>query len=811
MMAKSHYWVVSDAVAYIKKFGDDAEKSALQTFELAYGSKKPLDEIPAHQSAVEHLVGFESLHTDKFGDLALSLRGIPGPGKRNVVGLGFHMFTAFNHFINPLPDAEVPWPNSSGYAYETSSMKGIDSLVVKGITDHLSGVVDVENSLVLERLRASWQAGDHAWAQNFSQSLSATKFAPWNVLAGFYYEYLLDHHYEPLEVRGPNQFIVGAQLMGPVVHAAADTCSVQHVRSTLGFGHVIWENYLKSKCYNRQINANAQLIREFFSDPVFSELPTLHNGPLTGCLDIGAFVNRLAIKTAERLQMSTRQDWRELWRAGDDFWRGYLLGAAMRQDAEYLYNMAVAATVKVLRRSYEDLARRGVLSPGDGLTNPNKLPRLDLVQDKYPALPEKKLIDGVPSEEVMPVPLSKAEDMLGFQPIGRNELQQHLHELGALMGGPGSNRIALKRLLSRIEEQLIQQYERMSRQMGDSFCPLRALEKIPLDSDISAHFGAATFRMPSSEECDDPQLFEKYMQMSDAHAAKAYKLQLTQIIAGLKFTMGKFQTQPAVAERFNRVITNIEAVRDEAIAQWTTAVAACEVSPRARTASERSQPKEHETESVPGRIFKAVLDWLSPLTHIPVTALATAAAAVLLLVVLIPHGVEEPFVGISSEKWEKPQITLMAPKSVTKKPSKEVEVTKPRLAVLIYFKGFKKRPSQQEIDALYKAARPKGPAADRFDIVSPEKVGQAIAATKDAGAEIDRTLELLKDRLNITRALMVTVAAKKDGFLVESAFKDLGTGKINIIKLDQPVKAEALGQTIEKSVAAQLMKDTNDS
>ena len=811
MMAKSHYWVVSDAVAYMKKFGDDAEKSALQTFELAYGSNKPLEEIPPHQSAVERLVGFESLHTDKFGDLALSLRGIPGAGKRNVVGLGFHMFTAFNHFINPLPDADVPWPNSSGYAYETSSMKGIDSLVVKGISDHLLGVVDVENSLVLERLRTSWQADENAWAQNFSQSLSTTKFAPWNVLAGVYYEHLLDHHYQPLEVRGPNQFIVGAQLIGPVVHAAADACSVQHVRSTLGFGHVIWENYLKSKCYNRQINANVQMIRDFFTDPAFSELPTRQEGPLTGCLDIGAFVNRLAIKTAERLQMSTRQDWRTLWRAGDDFWRGYLLGAAMREDAEYLYNMAVAATVKVLIRSYEDLVRRGILSPGSGLTNPEKLPRLDLVQDNYPALPEKKLIDGVPSEEVMPVPFSKAEDILGFQPIGRNDLEQHLRDLAALMEGSGPNQSALKKLLARIEDQLVQQYQKMSLKAGDSFCPLRALEKLPLDSDLSAHFGSATFRMPSSEECDDPQLFEKYMQMSDAHAAKAYQLQLTQLIAGLKFTLGKFHAQPGVAEQFKRVVVHMETLRDQAIQQWTTTDATYELSSHSRAASDRSLGKEPETESVPGRIFRAVLDWLSPLTHIPVTALATAAAAVLLLVVLIPHGVEEPFIGVSSEKWEKPQITLMAPKSVTKKPIKEAEVSKPRLAVLLYFKGFKKRPSQQQIDALYKAARPKGPGADRFDIVSPEKVGEAIAAAKETSAGIDRALELLKDRLNVTRAVVVTITPKGDAFLVESAFQDLDTGKVNIMKPDQPVKAEELRQTIEKSVATHITNNQTDS
>jgi len=804
MMAKSHYWVVSDAVAYIKKFGSDTEKNALQTLELAYGSRKPMDEIPPHQTAVERLVGFESLHTDKFGDLALSLRGIPGHGKRNVVGLGFHMFTAFNHFINPFPDSDVPWPGSSGYTYETSSMKGIDSIVVKGISDHLLGVVDVENSLVLDRLRDFWEGGNQAWQQNFSQSLSVTKFAPWNVLARVYYDHLIHHHYEPLEVRGPNQFIVGAQLLGPVVHAAADACSVQHVRSTLGFGHVIWENYLKSKCYNRQINANVQLIRGFLDDKAFSSAPVLKDGPLAGCFDIGAFVNLLALKTAERVQMSTHQNWQKLWRAGDDFWRKYLLGSAMREDANYLYNMAVGATVNALARSCEDMVRNGILSPGQGLVHPNKLPKLDLVQDKYPELPEKKLIDGTPSEEIMPIPCSKAEDLLGFHPIGDSPLQHLLEGLTSLMKGSGPNAMALKGQLTKIEDQLIEQYQRMSQQVGESFCPLRILERIPLDSDLSAHFGTATFRMPSSDECDYPRLFEQYIQLSDAHAAKAYKLQLTQIIAGLKFTMRKFEAQPVVLKRFNLLIQDMESVRDGTIEEWAASVRTDESLARAKTAASDSTGGKSTSQSAFERIIIAILDWLSPMSRLPVTAWATVAATILLLVVLIPHGVQEPFVAVSPEKWDKPQITLMAPKSVIKKPVKETEVAKPRLTVLLYLKDFKKKPSQQEIDALYRAARPNSPLADKFEVVSPEKVGQALASGKQASVRVDQAVEALNERLNLARAVVITITAKGDTFLVESYSEELNTGALKTIKAEKPVKRDALENAIETHVRAQM-------
>ncbi len=804
MMAKSHYWVVSDAVAYIKRFGNDTEKNALQTFELAYGCNKPLDEIPTHQSAFERLVGFESLHTDKFGDLALSLRGIPGQGKRNVVGLGFHMFTAFNHFINPFPDSDVPWPASSGYTYEESSMKGIDSLVVKGISDHLFGVVDVENSLVLDRLHDFWEAGEDAWVQNFNQSLSATKFAPWNVLATVYYSHLIHHHYEPLEVRGPNQFIVGAQLLGPVVHAAADACSVQHVRSTLGFGHVIWENYLKAKCYNRQINANARTIRSFLADEAFTSLPAVKHGYLVGCFDIAAFVNRLAAKTAERIQRSTNQDWHKLWRAGDDFWRKYLLGRAMREDADYLYNMAVAATVHVLVRSYEDLVRNGILNPGQGLVNRNKLPKLDLIQDSYPELPQKKPIDGIPSEEAMPIPLSRPEDVLGFSPIGGGDLQILLKDFASLMGGKRASKTVLKAVLRKIESQLIEQYHRKHKQVGESFCPLRALERIPLDSDLSAHFGSATFRMPSSEECDDPRLFEHYIQLSDAHAAKAYKLQLTQIIAGLKFTMGKFQGQLPFVQGFTRVIQDIESLRDEAIEAWASSVQSEESSAKLQTITYHSISESDEKQSVLKKAITSVREWIPRMFQVPVTALATVAATILLLVVLIPHGVQESFIGVSSEKWEKPRISLMAPKSVTKKPAVDTEASKQRIAIILYFKDFKKKPTQEEIDALYRAAKPEITLRDQFEAVSPETVTQALGAHNKVSVGVEQALETLKERLNLARVIVITIAAKGDQFLVESSLHDLNTGAIKIVKPEKPVERKALEKTIQEQVKAHI-------
>jgi len=803
MMGKSHYWVVSDAVAYMKKFGDEQQKTALQTFELAYGRRESVDTMQPHETATERLVGFEALHTDKFGDLALAFQGIPGNGKRNVTGIGFHMFTAFNHFINPYPETDVPWTDAAGYAYETSSMRGVDSFVVKGISDHFLGLVDVENSLVLERLRTSWLGTEESWTENYDQYLSKTKFAPWNVLAGFYYARLIENHFEPLEVRGPNQFIVGLQLVGPLVHAAADACSVQHVRSTLGFGHSIWENYLKSKCYNRQINVNARLVSEFLSHEAFSSPLVLETGSLSGCFDVNRFVYRYATLTAQRLQQSTRQNWTQLWHAGDKFWRNYLLGKSMRDDAYYLYNMAVAATVHVLVRCYQDLVAREYLSPGDGLKNKKKLPTLDLIQTDHPDFPSKKSIDGPPSEAVMAVPFSSVDDVLGFPQIGPTDLQQLLGALYSKLSSPASGKQAVMELFRSIEKQLVDQYEKMALKAGETFCPLRATEKLPLDSELSAHFGTGTFRMPSADECDDPEMFEEYMRLSEVHADIAQKIQLTQTLASLKFIKKQFDAQPALVKRFDSLVNTIESVRDAALESRDGFLVDLEAS-RAHQKTKADQAALSEKESVLQKMFSAVQDWIAPLFHVPVTALATVAATILLLVVLLPRGGQEPFLGLSNEKWDKPQINLMAPKSMVERDATVQPDEKPRVAVLLYLKDFKKRPSQEEIDSLYRSMRPRQVLSRCLDIVSPNRVNEVLAKAHVNIEDVNAAVNALQNELGVQQVLILTMTAKGDEVVLDSELRDLASGQTRTTKGEQPLKKEDLARVLGNTMLEQL-------
>lgn len=536
MNAKVHYWIVCDAVAYIKNSGTRLQKKALQSLELAYGQRKSIEDIPSSESAIERLAGFEAWHTDKFADLSLRLPGFLWRSKRNVTGLFGHTFTAFNHFINPYPDVEKQWSSGSGYSYDASSKQGFDSFVVKGISKYLGGLVDKENSLVLDRVRPAWRQGASEWKANFQRGLVKTSFVPWTVLARFYYSHFLLDQSNPLEVRGPNSHLVGLQILGPVFHAIADACSPQHVRPALGFGHQAWENYVQSRVYARQISLNPALIVKIMSTPSFNPESIIATGEFEGRFDIESFVQKLSVTTAEVVSRSTSSTWRDLYEAGEKFWKWYLTGQQVEDDSTYLYHQAVAGTVYAIERACLDLESLGILTH-DCLSHDKKLPCLKCIQDDGIDMPHKVLGDeDEPAEETRPDPLRKASDVLGFEPSNDSNIQDLIDQFEALYVKSGPHERGGRdcmESLNQIEAAVIQEYKRQGQRPGGSFCPLTSMERIPINSDVSAHFGVETFRLPSLSECRDPALFSGYVDKLDEHSEVAHKLELAMCAASL--------------------------------------------------------------------------------------------------------------------------------------------------------------------------------------------------------------------------------------------------------------------------------------
>ncbi len=566
MNGKVHYWIVCDAVAYIKNSGTPLQKKALQSLELAYGQRKSIEEIPSTESAIERLAGFEAWHTDKYGDLSLRLPGFLWKSKRNVTGLFGHTFSPFNHFINPLPDGDKHWPSGSGYSYDSSSKKGFDAFVVKGISVYLRGLVDTENSLVLNRVRPAWRRGSSEWKTNLQQGFANTSFVPWTVLVKFYYFHFLSDQNEPLEVRGPNSHLVGLQLLGPVFHAIADACSPQHVRPALGFGHQAWENYVQSLVYTRQISMNPALISKIISMKAFSPESTISAGEFKGRFDVESFVYQLSVMTAETVSRSTSSPWKDLYTAGEQFWKWYLTGEQIANDSSYLYHQAVAGTVHAIERAFRDLESLGILVH-DRLDHDKKLPDLPCIQDDGIEMPRKALGDNdAPAEETRPDPLRRTSHLLGYDPTNRVEIEDPINQFEALyVKSKPHNRKGRQflELLNKIEATAIKEYQVQAPEANSPFCPLRSMERIPINSDVSAHFGVETFRLPAAPECKDPALFSEYMDKIDERSEVAHKLELTMCAASLAHLKATREFDESRRRSIDELINTLHQDRDE--------------------------------------------------------------------------------------------------------------------------------------------------------------------------------------------------------------------------------------------------------
>ncbi len=240
--------------------------------------------------------------------------------------------------------------------------------------------------------------------------------------------------------------------------------------------------------------------------------------------------------TAQTVTRSTSSTWRDLYEAGEKFWKWYLTGQQIEDDSTYLYHQAVAGTVHAIERASRDLESLGILTH-DCLCDDKKLPCLKYIQDDGIDMPQKVLSDDdAPAEETRPDPLRKASDVLGFDPSNDSDIQELINRFEALYVKSGRHDRKgrdLAELLEKIETTAVHEYELQEQQAGGTLCPLRSMERIPIDSDVSAHFGVETFRLPSVTECKDPGLFSEYVDKLDEHSEVAHKLELTMCAASL--------------------------------------------------------------------------------------------------------------------------------------------------------------------------------------------------------------------------------------------------------------------------------------
>ena len=795
MMSKSHYWVVCDAVDFIRAYGNEEEKRALQNFELAYGRKTDVLSIEPRETAVETLVGLEAMNTDKYSDLALEFNELKFLGKGSITGLAYHQFTAMNHFVNPYPETLDFWSDADGYSFNASSRTGFDSIIVEGMSQYLGAKVDIDNSPIFGRIREYCSQDGKNWDANFSGLISRTKFAPWTALSRFYYYSFIYKHFEPLEVNGPNSHIAGIQLLGPVVHAVADACSVQHVRGTLGYGHAVWENYLKSMVYHKRLAIDPQMVRMFLNSAPLHPACRSKNVSGPDTLDIPSLVFQLSVRTADRIKASTKQSWDTLWTAGEDFWKKYLHGSSLESDTGYLYHMAIAATVHVLKEACHDLVALSILDPGSGLRQPELKPSFEKAPgDLIKFTSRETEADGATISRASD-PLDDPRMLLGFEPVGKSGLSVRLKEFNKLFASATLEKLDTSRAsdaLKDIQSELLTQYKLKSRQDDPAFCPMAATQDLPEDSDLSAHWGIGTFRAPTSEELKNPELFSNYVALNDIHCYKAHKLQLTQLLAGLEF---RTQTPGLATEDQKKVSDLMERV--ERLREFDSYDQAQAFS---LTPCREYRRIEHKNESAAKVIASAeqktesLWERIRNFFNIPMAALATAAAVALLLIMIYPRGGVESIIGLSGETWEPPRPKLMAPQIVT---PEKVPVERPKAAVVVVFEKFRDKPDQKFVDSVYRSLEPTTLGEPKYEFIAPARIRQAVSEGAIKSENLGELKNGLASVIKVSRLLVVKISQNGSNYDIDAELSDLVSGASVMKFARQNVAAGDVSEVLE--------------
>lgn len=168
-------------------------------------------------------------------------------------------------------------------------------------------------------------------------------------------------------------------------------------------------------------------------------------------------------------------------------------------------------------------------------------------------------------------------------------------------------------------------------------------------------------------------------------------------------------------------------------------------------ASPVAEPVEAEK-----KISLALWEWILENFRRPALGVAAAAAAILIVVLIYPREAMEPMVGLSAAAWEN-----------VPRPKIGVESTRERAAVLLFFKGFRQPLSKSQVDSLYQALEPSIEVSQRFDVIPPAVLTQAIRSGEVDPFDRKKLIEGLDDKLEVARVALVTIEPANRGFDVK--------------------------------------------
>jgi len=204
----------------------------------------------------------------------------------------------------------------------------------------------------------------------------------------------------------------------------------------------------------------------------------------------------------------------------------------------------------------------------------------------------------------------------------------------------------------------------------------------------------------------------------------------------------------------------------------------------------RKRPQTGET------LFTALTEWWSSFFRVPAFAMATLATAVLVAVVIYPRGDIGPFIGLSSVAWKQP-VQEFVPKSW------QAPVKRPRVAVVLVFRGFKKPWPQVKIDSLYKILNPPEQECEQFEFLSPANIQAALKGKIETRDESQIQSQIART-IDAETVILIEVISREPGLQIDGRAVDAGTGKTVDRKQSEAVSEPQLSSKLQEVLSAIL-------
>ena len=204
-------------------------------------------------------------------------------------------------------------------------------------------------------------------------------------------------------------------------------------------------------------------------------------------------------------------------------------------------------------------------------------------------------------------------------------------------------------------------------------------------------------------------------------------------------------------------------------------------------------PHSDETSSPLHRRRVGLLERFSRLFRVPALAAGAAIAALLLVVVLYPREMPQSVVALSSVTWEG------IPKP------KPFDQSRKRVAILLAFKGFDPPMTQQKIDSWYESLAPPMEMYERFSVVSPAEVREAVSKGWVTARDRQDLLERLRGSLGVSQVILVRAEAALHGTNLVTELLHTASGTVIAQKTVTGVSDAELEQTIKQTAFRELL------